>query len=73
MELHLTPRHPQSEGSVERTNGDIKDMLVAWMGDNGSLNNICSFPEEFMLSFWNPAIIVNYTMLPCLDVKPKLT
>ena len=28
------PRHPQSQGSVERANGDIKDMLVAWMGDN---------------------------------------
>ena len=27
------PRHPQSQGSVERANGDIKDMLVAWMGD----------------------------------------
>ena len=28
------PRHPQSQGSVERANGDIKDMLVAWMNDN---------------------------------------
>ena len=26
------PRHPQSQGSVERANSDIKDMLVAWMG-----------------------------------------
>jgi transposase InsO family protein len=24
------PRHPQSQGSVERANYDIKDMLVAW-------------------------------------------
>ncbi|XP_068242266.1 KRAB-A domain-containing protein 2-like [Palaemon carinicauda] len=31
---HGKPRHPQSQGSVERANGDIKDMLVAWMGDN---------------------------------------
>ncbi|XP_037780042.1 KRAB-A domain-containing protein 2-like [Penaeus monodon] len=30
------PRHPQSQGSVERANGDIKDMLVAWMGDNNT-------------------------------------
>ncbi|XP_005096011.1 KRAB-A domain-containing protein 2-like [Aplysia californica] len=30
------PRHPQSQGSVERANGDIKDMLVAWKADNDS-------------------------------------
>ena len=32
--VHGKPRHPQSQASVERANGDIKDMLVAWMGDN---------------------------------------
>ncbi|XP_037772660.1 KRAB-A domain-containing protein 2-like [Penaeus monodon] len=32
--VHGKLRHPQSQGSVERANGDIKDMLVAWMGDN---------------------------------------
>ncbi|XP_068227706.1 uncharacterized protein [Palaemon carinicauda] len=32
--VHGKPRHPQSQGSLERANGDIKDMLVAWMGDN---------------------------------------
>ena len=31
MLVHGKPRHPQSQGSVERANGDIKDMLVAWM------------------------------------------
>ena len=30
------PRHPQSQGSVERANGDIKDMLTAWLQDNSS-------------------------------------
>ncbi|KAK6181583.1 hypothetical protein SNE40_009409 [Patella caerulea] len=34
--VHGKPRHPQSQGSVERANGDIKDMLVAWMGDNNT-------------------------------------
>ena len=34
--VHGKPRHPQSQGSVERANGDIKDMLVAWMGDNST-------------------------------------
>ncbi|XP_068204787.1 KRAB-A domain-containing protein 2-like [Palaemon carinicauda] len=27
--VHGKPRHPQSQGSVERANGDIKDILVA--------------------------------------------
>ena len=32
--VHGKHRYPQSQGSVERANGDIKDMLLAWMGDN---------------------------------------
>ena len=32
--IHGKPRHPQ--GSVERANGDIKDMLVVWLSDNNS-------------------------------------
>lgn len=36
--VHGKPRHPQSQGSVERANGDIKDMLISWMGDNASNN-----------------------------------
>ena len=32
--VHSKPHHPQSQGSVERANGDIKDMLVAWLADN---------------------------------------
>jgi hypothetical protein len=34
--VHGKPRHPQSQGSVERLNCDIKDMLIAWLGDNQS-------------------------------------
>ncbi|XP_046549464.1 KRAB-A domain-containing protein 2-like [Haliotis rubra] len=34
--VHGKPRHPQSQGSVERANCDIKDMLVAWLGDNNT-------------------------------------
>ena len=37
--LHLVngkPRHPQSQGSVERANADIKNMLSAWMQENSS-------------------------------------
>lgn len=28
------PRHPQSQGSVERGNASVKDALVAWMREN---------------------------------------
>ena len=34
--VHGRPRHPQSQGSVERANGDTKDMLISWMSDNNS-------------------------------------
>ena len=34
--VHGKPRHPQSQGSVERLNCDIKDILIAWLGDNHS-------------------------------------
>lgn len=32
--VHGKPRHSQSQGSVERSNQDVRDMLVAWMLDN---------------------------------------
>ena len=34
--VHGKPRHPQSQGSVERLNCDIKDMLVAWLAEHNS-------------------------------------
>jgi len=30
------PRHSQIQGSVERSNQDVRDMLVAWMSDNNT-------------------------------------
>ena len=42
--FHGKPRHPQSQGSVERANGDIKDMLVAWLADNTQDWTMTSFP-----------------------------
>ena len=34
--VHGKPRHPQSQGSVERANADIIDRLEAWMSDNNT-------------------------------------
>ena len=34
--MHGKPRHSQSQGSVERANQDIENMLTTWMQDNQS-------------------------------------
>lgn len=34
--VHGKPRHSQSQGSVERANQDIENMLTTWMQDNDS-------------------------------------
>lgn len=34
--VHGKPRHSQSQGSIERANRDVQDMLVAWMEENNS-------------------------------------
>jgi hypothetical protein len=35
--VHGRARHPQSQGSVERANADIKKMLATWMRENRSI------------------------------------
>ncbi|XP_072384043.1 KRAB-A domain-containing protein 2-like [Diabrotica undecimpunctata] len=32
------PRHPQSQGSVERSNQDVENMLRSWLTDNNTTN-----------------------------------
>ena len=32
--IHGKPRHSQSQGSVERANQDIQNMLITWMKTN---------------------------------------
>ena len=32
--IHSRPRHPQSQGSIERANGDVMNMLRSWMDDD---------------------------------------
>ncbi|KAL4112535.1 hypothetical protein QTP88_016300 [Uroleucon formosanum] len=34
--VHGKPRHSQSQGSIERADRDVQEMLAAWMGDNNS-------------------------------------
>ncbi|KAF0751495.1 Uncharacterized protein FWK35_00017713 [Aphis craccivora] len=32
--VHGKPRHSQSQGSVERANQDVENMLATWLTDN---------------------------------------
>ena len=34
--VHGKPRHSQSQGSVERANQDIQNMLITWMRENNT-------------------------------------
>lgn len=34
--VHGKPRHSQSQGSVERSNQDVREMLVTWMSDENT-------------------------------------
>ncbi|CAF4872984.1 unnamed protein product [Pieris macdunnoughi] len=36
--IHESPRRPQTQGSVERSNRDVENMLRMWMKDNKSTN-----------------------------------
>ena len=49
--VHGKPRHPQSQGSVERLNCDVKDMLIAWLGDNNTSD--CPVGLKFVQSSKN--------------------
>ena len=55
--VHGKPRHPQSQGSVERLNCDVKDMLIAWLGDNKTTDwavgrfKVCPILQKYKLPF----------------------
>jgi hypothetical protein len=36
--VHGRPRHPQTQGSIERANQDIEPMIGNWMIDNNTKN-----------------------------------
>jgi transposase InsO family protein len=49
--IHGRPRHPQSQGSIERSNGDIQGILGSWMRDNNSTNWSHALPVAFLGKF----------------------
>ena len=36
--VHGKPRHSQSQGSVERANRDIENLIACWQAENNSTN-----------------------------------
>jgi transposase InsO family protein len=49
--IHGRPRHPQSQGSVERSNGDIQGILGSWMRDNNSTKWSLALPMVMFTKF----------------------
>ena len=42
--VHGRPRHPQSQGSVERANQDIEQIMRCWLADNNTTNWVSGLP-----------------------------
>ena len=71
--VHGKPRHPQSQGSVERANCDIKDMLVAWLSDNNTTDwtvglKFVQFKKKTLASI---LAFKGHHLLHCLDPMQK--
>ena len=64
--VHGKPRHSQSQGSVERSNQEVRDMLVAWMSDNNT--KTWSEGLRFIQSKKNRALHSGIKTSPCEDM-----
>ncbi|CAF0702812.1 unnamed protein product [Brachionus calyciflorus] len=49
--VHGRARRPQTQGSVERSNGDIQNILGSWMRINKSTNWSMALPDIFSLMY----------------------
>ncbi|KAL7286669.1 hypothetical protein TKK_0019056 [Trichogramma kaykai] len=70
--VHGKPRHSQSQGSVERANRDIEDMIATWLVDNKStslsnpkkLKQNLSYPKKLKLYLSYPKKLKLYLSYP---------
>ena len=46
--VHGRPRHPQSQGSVERANAEVSKLLKAWRGENGGKEASWAYGLQFV-------------------------
>ena len=71
--VHGKPRHSQSQGSVERANQDVENMLTTWMQQNGT--NKWSKGLQFVQFMKNRAYHSGIKRTPykaMFGVKPKV-
>jgi len=64
--VHGKPRHSQSQGSVERSNQDLRDMLIVWMSDNNT--KTWSEGLQFIQSKKNRALVSGIKTSPYEDM-----
>ncbi|GFU40552.1 KRAB-A domain-containing protein 2 [Trichonephila clavipes] len=58
--VHGKPRHSQTQGSVERANQDIQNMLSAWMDDNDTSKWLEGLPfVQFAQVLMKPCLALN--------------
>ena len=60
--VHGKPRHRQSQGSMEHSKSDIKDMLVAWISENNTTDR--SFDLRFVKKLKPSA---HYSGIKCIQ------
>lgn len=72
MLVNGRPRHPQSQGSVERGNGSLKESLTAWMRDNNSQKwSLGLFFVQWTLNtaYHEATLVIPYKAV--FDTKPR--
>ncbi|XP_055931980.1 KRAB-A domain-containing protein 2-like [Argiope bruennichi] len=71
--LHGKPRHSQSQGSVERANQDVENMLTSWMKDNKTTK--WSYDLRFVQFMKNRAILSRIKQSPykpMFGIEPRV-
>jgi len=58
--VHGRPRHPESQGSVERANGDIERMLFAWLKEHDTKDWVAALPfVQFHVQNWRQLPVIS--------------
>jgi hypothetical protein len=67
--VHGKPRHPQSQGSVEWANADIKSMIISWTHENNNTHwsEGLTFAEPLPFS-----VLFIYFYFFCGQVRKKI-
>ncbi|XP_060846452.1 KRAB-A domain-containing protein 2-like [Rhopalosiphum padi] len=70
--VHGRPQHPQSQGSVERSNQDVENMLRAWVVDNKSTKwSIGVYFVQWQKNISHHRILGRLPIEPCLALNRR--